>query len=163
MQYLKHGLSVVAIRVAVVLLAAFAPGSLLAAGRFVTSQDGKTVTDLATKLTWQRKPPTTGGTWNTGEFTTSAAAQYCTANVAGLPGMGWRLPTVRELLSIVNRRVSSTLDPAFLCCSPTNQFWTSTPYKQSTAIMWFVAFYKYAAQYPDGPGYSMAVRCVRGP
>jgi hypothetical protein len=132
-----------------------------ATDRFVVSSDGKTVADLTAKLTWQREQPTTGGTWNTGEFTSAAAAKYCSSNAPGLPGSGWRLPTVRELLSIVNRRVSPTVFPAFSCCLPSQQFWTSTPRKQNAATIWFVNFYSGFATYSDGPINSMAVRCVR--
>ncbi|WP_434041131.1 MULTISPECIES: DUF1566 domain-containing protein [Sorangium] len=129
---------------------------------------GKTVTDKQTGLTWQRD-----GDGNA--YTRAAAAKHC--DDLELAGLTWRLPTVQELLTIVDHaRPAPALDPdsfpapepchmclpeAVLCECP-NWYWSSTDYaymKGDKKQAWKVGF---------GAGYEDAmteeshgrVRCV---
>jgi hypothetical protein len=91
------------------------------AGRYTTAAD--TVKDNKTGLTWQRVGPTTPYYW-------ADAKTYCQALSLGGFSSGWRLPTKKELETLVDRRVASpgpTIDSAFPN-TPANAFWTSTPY-----------------------------------
>ncbi len=58
-------------------------------------QNGGTVLDKNTGLTWQQDLDGT-------KYSLSAAAAYCANNTPGLPGTGWRLPSMNELVSIVD-------------------------------------------------------------
>ncbi|HRI65057.1 MAG TPA: DUF1566 domain-containing protein, partial [Polyangium sp.] len=49
-----------------------------------------TVLDKKTKLTWQQTSPSMSYTW-------ADAKNYCTTNAASLEGIGWRLPSMKEL------------------------------------------------------------------
>ena len=62
------------------------------AGERYTVADG-TVFDTRTQLTWQRTFPSERYTWDD-------ATSYC-ASLA-LPGAGWRLPSINELLTLVD-------------------------------------------------------------
>jgi hypothetical protein len=62
---------------------------------------GGTVLDNLTKLTWQQTAPTTGGSDGNGNYTWANAKAYCAA--LPLNGLtGWRLPTAKELASILD-------------------------------------------------------------
>ena len=63
------------------------------AGRFTVA--GGSVTDNKTKLIWQQATPQTMYSW-------SEAKTYCACGGPGLAGVGWRLPTVRELQTLVD-------------------------------------------------------------
>jgi hypothetical protein len=54
----------------------------------------------------------------------------------------WRLPTVEELFLLAERtRVSPAIDTAFFPDTPSDWFWTSTPYAGSpSGDAWFVYF-----------------------
>jgi hypothetical protein len=62
--------------------------------------NGNIVTDTVTGLVWQRTPDGTGRTYTT-------ANAYCANNTAGLPGTGWRLPTIKELSTIFDASAGS--------------------------------------------------------
>src|SRR4051812_45398658 len=81
----------------VVLVAAPAPASA-PAGRYTIT--GGVVHDSKTGLNWQQAAKQTAYTW-------ANALTYCSGNVAALPGTGWRLPTVKELQTIVDDSVAS--------------------------------------------------------
>jgi hypothetical protein len=99
-----------------------------------------------TDLIWRRCAE--GQTWNgstcSGEpakFTWQEALQVAhEANDDEL--LGWRLPNVKELASIVERdcvrpAVNSSLFPA----TPADDFWTSTPSMSDPDRAWVVAFF----------------------
>ena len=71
-----------------------APAVDTSAGRYDLSVTG-TARDVKTGLTWQRVAPTTG------RRKLADAKTYC-ATGTGLSGTGWRLPTVKELLTLVD-------------------------------------------------------------
>jgi len=117
------------------------------ANRYTVSSG--TVHDTKTNLTWQQVSPTT-------TYTQSAAATYC----QGM-GTGWRLPTIKELLSIVDFTVPSpgpTLNPVF--SGPASFYWSSTPMAGSPPFVWGVNF-DYATMGDRDPADVGLVRCMR--
>jgi len=117
------------------------------ANRYTVSSG--TVHDNKTNLTWQQASPTT-------TYTLSAASTYC----QGM-GTGWRLPTIKELLSIVDFTIPSpgpTLPPVF--SGPASFYWSSTAVAGSPPFMWGVNF-DYATMGDHGSDDVGVVRCVR--
>jgi hypothetical protein len=96
------------------------------AGRYTILGDG-TVYDTATTLTWQRTANMTGIVW-------ASAGPYC-AGLTSPAGGGWRLPTVKELTTLLDysRPGSPFIDPVAFPRVPAeststarNGFWSST-------------------------------------
>jgi hypothetical protein len=146
--------------VAALLLIAGASHADAPAGRYEILVSG-TVYDTKTKLTWQQAIPQTGS-YSWGSPSTPGTAQsYCAA--LDLGGAGWRLPTVGELLTLVDYTQaggSSMIDPTFFPNTPPSAFWSSTPAAGSSSVAWYVYFlygYSYVVA-ASGMGY---VRCVR--
>jgi sulfatase modifying factor 1 len=117
------------------------------APRFTVDAAAGTVLDAVTKLTWQRDD---AGYWDI----FSAASAYCAGLALGTPSSGWRLPTVVELESLVDR---AQFDPCIdLTTFPQAlgwHYWTSTSTKS-----WYVSFNN-GSSGQGGPTYR--VRCVR--
>jgi hypothetical protein len=98
------------------------------------------VTDSKTGLTWQRcsvgqsfAASTCSGTLGT--YTHEQALAYAQAQT------GWRLPSVKELSSLVDSSVigpaiNSTAFPA----TPSSSTWASSPYASDSASAWIVNF-----------------------
>lgn len=123
------------------------------AGRFTTA--GGTVYDTKTKLTWQQTAPSLTYSW-------SDAKTYCASAGATLGGSGWRLPTVRELQTLVDyaRLTDPRIDPTAFPATPSAAFWSSSPAAGSTSLAWLVNFYDgFASSYDMTT--AIDVRCVR--
>ena len=90
------------------------------AGRYQVSNGA--VYDTRTKLTWQQavqgKYPA--------NITWANAKTYCaTLDLAGM--VGWRLPTIKELLSIVDQSLSwPSIDPSAFPSTPSSYFSSSS-------------------------------------
>lgn len=85
-------------------------------------------------------PSTCGGTL----ATCNSDAYVAAVNAAGLCGQtsGWRLPTERELLSIVHYGASNpAIDTAYFPNTPSYYYWTSDQYPPAPAYAWVVSFY----------------------
>jgi hypothetical protein len=134
----------------------FATKAEAANQRFVTSDDGTTVTDNKTGLTWSQD--------KLGGKATYEAAEKAVAECRLGGHDDWRIPTRVELESIIDlERHSPAIDPAF-ACDHDYYYWTSTPYAASSSgYVWIVYFYDGTV----GSGYrrsgSAFVRAVRGP
>jgi hypothetical protein len=118
------------------------------AGRYVTMSG--TVYDIETKLTWQQ-------TASSPEYTWADANTYCAGVSASLGGTGWRLPTFKELQTIVDdSRLNPSIDPTAFPTIPAGFTWAS-----SREV--YVGFDKGASG--SAGGYADAVlgnvRCVR--
>ena len=118
--------------------------------RFTDLLDG-TVRDNANGAVWQQAV-------DAGSYTQAGAIAYC----AGLPldGGGWRLPTKDELLSVVDTRFVSTIDPTYFPGTPADFFWSSSFVVWSPSYKWYVYFNT------GNAGYNVAAsayraRCVR--
>ena len=118
--------------------------------RVETISGDNVVVDFNTGLMWQQTIPTTARTWS-----------YC----SGLTYAGyddWRLPTPKELLTIVdNSRYNPAIDTTYFPNTPNGYFWSSSTYVDDTYYAWSVDFNN------GGVGLSLKsltsyVRCVRG-
>jgi len=112
------------------------------------------VYDTKTKLTWQQAA-------SSSTYTQPAAASYCAT--LGLNGATWRLPTMKELLTIVDLSVSPpgpTIDSTAFPGTPPDYFWSSTPYAGAADSAWGVYFNNGYTDY-NGVSIIYSVRCVR--
>lgn len=99
------------------------------AGRYQIDVD--TVYDIKTKLAWQRVEAL-------GSMTQANAIAYCQG--LSLRGSGWRLPTVKELSSLVDVTLKSpAIDPAFTGTT-SNYFWSASPLAGPPNDGWNVEF-----------------------
>jgi hypothetical protein len=111
-----------------------------------------TVYDTKTKLTWQQDVAPSTYTW-------SAAQSYCTG--LNLNGTGWRLPSVKELLTVVDEtRTSPAIDSAAFPNTPVAAFWTSSPLAGDPSSAWYVSF-GYGNTGTAAVTSTNQVRCVR--
>jgi hypothetical protein len=142
--------------------------------------------DNVTGLVWEAK--TTGGmhnqsntyTWHNPDGTVNGGAPgvqkggRCTGsdcdtfayvqavNANGLCGAGdWRLPTRKELLSIVdNGRFNPAVDTGHFPNTPASNYWSSSTYADQPSAAWQVNF-RYGEVNPDDKGQGAHVRLVR--
>ncbi len=118
-------------------------------GRY--TQQGATVVDNKTGLTWEQSASTTPFTW-------TGAKSRCSS-----VGAGWRVPTIKELQSLVDYARSGTpkIDTAYFPGTPFEPFWwSSTAMAGSSSDAWYVDFDNGSAGHQamtDGG----LVRCVR--
>jgi hypothetical protein len=126
--------------------------------RYVVHGDG-TVNDTQTGLTWEQ---TVGATAQTVDWPT--AMQYCAALTLGGPGR-WRLPTIKELLTLVDVGVDVLEAMGFaidaqVFPTPVNVLWSSTLLPGSTPEAWALTFAG-AAEADDTSKFAFGARCVR--
>jgi hypothetical protein len=126
-------------------------------GRYTVSAG--TVYDTKTKLTWQQVFPTTSYNW-------ADAWSYCASSVvsSALGGSGWRLPTVKELQTLVDYSQPTTallMDSTAFSGTPTTAFWSATPVAGSSSSAWTVAFNYIAYTKSASLTQTLSVRCVR--
>jgi len=98
-------------------------------------------------LEWQADVPDQKFTWK--EATDYAASL----------GDGWRLPTIKELLTLVDYEKCGPACSVFPDC-PCDWFWSSSPVSGNTTVAWYVSFY-HGGAYDDGVSAARRVRCVR--
>jgi hypothetical protein len=99
-----------------------------------------------------------------GEWTNYARTTLPTAhnaqNRCGI-STGWRLPTRRELLSLVNQDGRSpSIDEAYFPATQPNWYWTNDPYQLFRSNAWIVDFV-YGRTYADFTTSTYYVRLVR--
>ncbi|HEY3354654.1 MAG TPA: DUF1566 domain-containing protein [Polyangia bacterium] len=125
------------------------------AGRYQVTAD--TVFDTTTRLTWQRAL-----IWRNTGYSYPEAWHYCAG--LDLEGGGWRLPTVKELQTIVDERAHDpAIDPAaFPGTLPGTACWSSSGnVAQGTPLWpWLVDFTDGHA-FTDGGVVGASMRCVR--
>ncbi|MDR7119721.1 DUF1566 domain-containing protein [Rheinheimera soli] len=99
--------------------------------RFTKSEDGKTVTDTLTGLVWSQNTVASDVTF---EDAVKAVAEL---------GEGWRLPTVDELQTIVDRtKYDPAIDTDAFPDTESDWYWTSTPWaRRPESARWVVHFY----------------------
>jgi hypothetical protein len=142
--------------------AALAARANAPAGRYTVTTD--TVLDTQTGLTWEAAVPSTTYTW--GSASTSGTAQnYC--STLAVAGGGWRLPTMKELMTIVDDTNSpgTPVDSVAFPNTPADYYWSSTPFLPTAGQGWAVRF----QQFNSGGTYSLGrdpttalhIRCVR--
>ena len=110
---------------------------------FIPNAAGDEITDTTTGLIWKRCSE--GQTWSAGTctgtaltFTHEQALQRATIQAGAA---GWRLPNVKELSSIVDAsRTNPAIDTAAFPATPSNWYWTSSPYAGGSDYAWVVSF-----------------------
>jgi hypothetical protein len=114
--------------------------------RFVVL-DGGLVRDTLTSLVWQQQASLTTMTW-------AAAQAHCS--------LGFRLPTVKELSSIVDFTGSPAIDQIAFPNTPQVNFWTSSLSATYSGRAWYVDFDTgYTDDYYGRVDETYRVRCVR--
>ena len=141
-----------------------------------TDQGDGTIRDDVTGLVWEKLGDDGGVHDKDGTHTwTEAFARVATLNAAAFAGRSdWRVPNVKELLSIADYDVADpALSPAFdhdcvpgctpLACScpPALQTWTSTSSVVQPTVAWLVSFRTGSAGVAPKSS-PLAVRAVRG-
>jgi hypothetical protein len=126
------------------------------AGHYVVTAG--TVYDTKTKLTWQLVV-------SSSRFAHADAKAYCASGAltSSLGGTGWRLPTIKELYTLVDlsQPAPPAIDPVFARDLPGTSFWSSTLRPGSTTAAFSVGFnYGVVANPDDAPPTNYA-RCVR--
>ncbi len=151
------GLGLVAVSVLAPLGAGLVPATALAkaaTGRYVVSGDGEVVTDTRTKLEWQRKVVAGEKNWND-------AKTYCDALVLS-GNSDWRLPWVRELSSIVDKKEAApSIDKEAFPNTAAANFWSASLSAGSSSDAWYVDFNLGSVGY-NVISNPYGVRCVRG-
>lgn len=125
---------------------------------FTDNEDG-TVTDNNTGLIWQKTDEGVDRTWG-------SATSYCADNIPGLPGAGWRLPTIKELVSIrdMEKRIYGRfLNNAFTYYGVGfEKLWSSDVYADDSIRVWYVDLYYGNVKNKHKDNNSrMGVQCVR--
>lgn len=98
-------------------------------------------------LEWQADVPDRTFTW-------AEAKEY-----AASLGDGWRLPTIKELLTLVDYEKYKPACSVFPNC-PQDTFWSSSAYSGVATSAWGV-FFDFGNVYSSGVGNTYRVRCVR--
>ena len=101
----------------------------------------------STGLTWEGKP-TSGERSSSNEYTNfgdgrsgDASAFVNIVNAMRLCGYSdWRLPSKDELLDLVVKGVSPTIDSNWFPNTQTGWYWTSSPYAGNASYAWYVDF-----------------------
>jgi hypothetical protein len=115
------------------------------------------VLDTKTTLSWQRTVPTTPSSW-------ADAKAYCASLGQGASPerTDWRLPTVKELQTLIDRSraAAPSIDPSAFPGTPSAFFWSSTPLAGSPSYVWSVNFASGGTGNLDASETNYA-RCVR--
>jgi hypothetical protein len=123
-------------------------------GRY-TYPTADTVYDTKTKLTWQRSI-------SPGTYEWAGAKTYCAG--LNLNGTGWRLPSIKELATILDRsRSRPAIDTYAFLDTPTYlaYSWSSTPDASSGLSAWSLGYDSGRISSSAKVGNSFNVRCVR--
>ncbi len=120
---------------------------------YADNDDG-TVTDNVTGLMWQQEDDDTTRNWDD-------AVSYCESlTLAGYSD--WRLPSKKELVSILDYSTYITIDTTYFPGAEGKYHWSATTYASNSSHAWSVAFaYGHLNEYPKSTNY-LPVRCVRG-
>jgi hypothetical protein len=122
--------------------------------RFKKVLDGTAAVDAQTGLIWEQEPDRFHGTW-------MEAAAHCRERAVG-NHRGWRIPTVKELSSLVD---ASQRDPALPPGHPFSNvrsaiYWSGTPSDTDEMVAWHVSFFTGEAV-TDQKSQTRRVWCVR--
>jgi hypothetical protein len=144
-------------------LAARATGADAPPCRYTIPGDG-TVIDTKTKLVWEQAEGDA-----TGSLDWPAAKQFCATLRLGGPEH-WRLPTIKELFTLVDVSAEFMTTPRYFAidegvfATPSNALWSSTPEPGTAATGKAFAWALYfdgSTQPVDTSMFGLGVRCVR--
>ncbi|MEO5376692.1 MAG: DUF1566 domain-containing protein [Magnetococcus sp. DMHC-6] len=131
--------------------------------RFTDNGDG-TVKDNLTGLIWLKNANCFGSkSWTNALSSTNGLASGSCGLTDGSVAGNWRLPSKKELMSIIDvQRTSPALPLGYPFSSvQTNHYWSSTTYAYSTSNAWFV-YLRYGVVSYDDKTTSNYVWPVRG-
>jgi hypothetical protein len=113
----------------------------------------ESVIDLGTLLTWQRAVPNL-------VLSFDAAATYC-AGLTLAGKTGWRVPSLPELLTLVDDRAEAAplIDRVAFPETPSDAFWTASYFGGTPGLSWQVYFDRGNGLY-GLPSATFRVRCV---
>jgi hypothetical protein len=129
------------------------------------NQNNDVIPDLRTGLSWQRYPPATGVSFD-------AAAAYCSQLSLDTLTTGWRVPSYKELLTLVDEAphveyeggqlVQKAIDGnAFPGAAVGSNYWTSSPYPLQAGYAYTINFHDGTALQADVvTSNAFYVRCV---
>ena len=135
--------------------------------RYVISTNGNEVTDSVTGLIWRRCAEgmkiTANGYSGTATAYSSDQAQSWAKNEALTSGKPWRLPSLKELSSIVDSsRCNPAIDTDAFPGTPGSPFWSAPPAADEPAYAWGVNFdYGYVDYGSEHNSAGYRVRLVR--
>ena len=129
-------------------------------GRYVINAG--TVVDKRTKLIWEQQsfPSSEGGAPAPMPLALTGAQAYCA--VLTLGGLTWRLPTLKELATLVDVSVAPpgpTLDSTAFPTASATFTWSATPSVDTPGNTWGLDF-STATPGNDSPSQLHAYRCV---
>jgi len=132
----------------------------------IFSDSGTTVTENVIGLTWQKEDDGIQYNWYEASGTYDATYNPGSTDVCGslnLDGYSdWRLPTAKELMSIVNYGAGGpAIDITYFPNTSSDHYWSSTPSVVIFDYAWSVYFasgWLFSDPFSDGA----CVRCVRG-
>ncbi len=115
------------------------------------------ITDTSTHLEWQDIYTDNGN--NIKHSTWGQAIDYCES--LSLDGIGWRLPNIKELASIIDYSYANpAIDNNIFVNTASEDYWTSSTYSYDYELGWTVDFqYGYTIQ--DFKSKNYYIRCVR--
>ena len=115
-------------------------GSVQAQARFSYSDNGAEVTDSRTGLIWQRC--SVGQTWNGNScIGTATAYLFQSALSYAQKQIGWRLPNVNELSSLVDRsKINPSIDSLAFPVTVAWPYLTASPDVDFSTSAWVVYF-----------------------
>jgi hypothetical protein len=132
---------------------------------FTDNGDG-TITDNCTGLMWNKcSQGLSGSTCTTGTASTTywEDAKVSCENSTSSNYSDWRLPNVKELMSIVNyERYSPCIDPAYFPATVSDNYWSATTWKSDTTNAFYVYFQYGYMNVNIKTSNSYYARCVRG-
>jgi hypothetical protein len=112
------------------------------------------VTDTHTGLVWQ-----IGDDGNT--YTQTQAVQHCASFTSTEASTGWRLPSVIELMTLIDNGVDLPSISTLFSAAQSTNYWTSTPTATANTLAWTVRF-DFGEVIPLLLDTALPVRCVRG-
>ena len=127
--------------------------------RFIvlTSFNNEAVFDRETGLVWEQSPDTTGLNW-------FGAQLHCNQRSVG-NRLGWRLPTIQELASLIDPTVpfpGPTLPPGHPFSNvQSSAYWSATTFATSASLAWVVVLSGGVVGAGDKSS-SLFVWCARG-
>jgi hypothetical protein len=128
--------------------------------RFTCVMGGAAVRDNETGLVWQRSP-SAKNTW-------AIAVTQCTALTIVGGRIGWRLPTVEELASLLDGNVGSPFLPighpfTNVQVQSGEEYWSATSSVSDTQLVWVVGFSNGGSfNEAKAPPNTNNIWCVRG-
>ncbi len=115
--------------------------------RFVEEENQ--IRDTQTGLIWQRSYKS--------NLSFDEALEYAT-ELSNETGLKWRVPSIEELHTLVDR--SRSFPASYFPCVSSNAFWSSSPYVGDTNFAWYVDFGMGDVS-NDGRRRGYAVRLIR--